>query len=464
MNLFENVTERVWKRAAAGAPMSEREFFEAEIARWKGSQKRREMIEGERYYRGEHDILRRERTAIGAGGKLKKVDNLPNNRLVNNQYQRLVNQKVNYLLGRKFVIDTDCDEYRAELEKIFGSGFYRVMKCLLRDAINYGVAWLYPYANDEGKLKFRRIPAYEVLPFCKEGEDEPECVVRVYESAEYVGRREFVREKVEIYKKDGIKRYALEDGRLCEEEDAFFGGGRVPLVAFRYNEKEIPLIRRVKSLQDALNETLSDMENNLQEDARSSILVLQNYDGTDLGEFRQNLAAYGAVKVRTVDGAPGDIRVLSVKTEPGSFREAAELLQNCIIENAMGYDSKSDKLGNSPNQLAIRSMYSDLDLDMSEAETEFKASFERLRERIDDYLRDMGRGCFEGERLEIIFNRDCLINETEAIENCVKSSGLLSEETIVLQHPWVEDVKEEMERLKGENDGQGRIDGAGNRR
>lgn len=47
---------------------------------------------------------------------------------------------------------------------------------------------------------------------------------------------------------------------------------------------------------------ISDFENNMQEDARNTILVLKNYDGENLGEFRHNLSTYGAVKVREDGG------------------------------------------------------------------------------------------------------------------------------------------------------------------
>lgn len=77
-----------------------------------------------------------------------------------------------------------------------------------------------------------------------------------------------------------------------------FNWQRVPLIPLKANEQETPLLKRVKSLQDGINVMLSDFENNMQEDARNTILVLKNYDGTNLGEFRKNLATYGAVKVR----------------------------------------------------------------------------------------------------------------------------------------------------------------------
>ena len=55
---------------------------------------------------------------------------------------------------------------------------------------------------------------------------------------------------------------------------------------------------------------------------------------------------------------------------------------------------------------------------------------------------------FSGEQVNVIFNRDMLMNETEAIANCQASVGILSDETIVGQHPWVDDAQQETERLK----------------
>ena len=59
-------------------------------------------------------------------------------------------------------------------------------------------------------------------------------------------------------------------------------------------------------------------------------------------------------------------------------------------------------------------------------------------------------GDYEGAELQIVFNRDILINETESIENCSNSVGILSNETIVEQHPWTTDVEMELKRLKKE--------------
>jgi hypothetical protein len=115
---------------------------------------------------------------------------------------------------------------------------------------------------------------------------------------------------------------------------------------------------------------------------------------------------------------------------------------------AKAFGAKDDRLAGNPNQMNIQSMYSDVDLDANNMETEFQASFEDLLWFVNCYLANIGVGDFEGEEVEIIFNRDILINEGEVIDNCQKSSGILSDETIVANHPWVDDPLAELERLK----------------
>ena len=128
------------------------------------------------------------------------------------------------------------------------------------------------------------------------------------------------------------------------------------------------------------------------------------------------------------------------------------MLKKALIENARGYDAKDDRISGNPNQMNIQSMYSDIDLDANGMETEFQAAFEQLLWFINQDFSNRGQGDFENEEIQIIFNRDMLINETEAIQNCSSSVGILSTETIVEQHPWTKDVEMELARLKKEKE------------
>lgn len=448
--------------------ITDEKFIELEIQRFKASRRRKEMLDGERYYEGSHDILKRKRTVIGEGGELTEIDNLPNNRIVDNQYKKMVNQKTNYLLGQPIAIRTENEIYDKLLTQIFNKRFMRLMKNLGKDSLNEGIGWLYVYYNEHGEFTLKKFKAYEIIPGWRDVDHTIlDYAIRIYEVIAYEGDQEKTIEKVEVYDENGIHYFTLEDGRLVpdnpffanyftttdhEGNDQGWNWSRIPLIPFKYNSEEIPLIKNVKSLQDGLNIILSNFQNNMEEDARNTILVLVNYDGEKLGEFRKNLATYGAVKVKTVDGAAGDLKTLQVEVNAENYKAIIEIFKKAIIENAMGYDAKDDRLSGEPNQMNIQSMYSDIDLDANEMETEYQAAFEELLWFINCHFANTGLGDFEDEPVEIIFNRDMLMNEAEVIENINKSIGILSDETLVSQHPWVDDPQAELERKKAEKE------------
>lgn len=469
MPLFTDTeTSRINRLIVMGgyAGMTELQFFAAEIKEWKGSKKRKEQITGDAYYEGDHDILRRQRTIIGEDGKLQVVTNLPNNRLVDNQFALMVDQKTNYLVGKPFTVTCKNKTYADLLTKVFDKRFNRLLKYVCEDALKGGIGWLFPYYGDDGQLTFKHFPAHEILPFWTDDDHTIlDCAIRLYPQEVYNGYTKEIVERVEIFKPDGIWRYIYSDpaglipDTLLGEHENYFSAEsedetvelnweRIPLIPFKYNKQEIPLIRRLKTLQDGINTMLSDFENNMQEDARNTILILKNYDGENLGEFRHNLATYGAVKVRD----DGGVETLAVEINAENFNSILKLFKDKLIENARGYNAKDDRMGNNPNQMNIQSMYSDIDLDANGMEAEFQAAFDDLLWFINQDFANTGRGDYDGEGVTIVFNRDMLINESEAIENCSKSVGILSNETIVAQHPWTTDVDMELERLQKEKE------------
>ena len=63
---------------------------------------------------------------------------------------------------------------------------------------------------------------------------------------------------------------------------------------------------------------------------------------------------------------------------------------------------------------------------------------------------NFGRVDCEAVELDITFNRNILVNETELIDNCMKSVGFLPTKLILQKHPWVDDVEEAMKLLEEE--------------
>ena len=52
------------------------------------------------------------------------------------------------------------------------------------------------------------------------------------------------------------------------------------------------------------------------------------------------------------------------------------------------------------------------------------------------------------EKVDFIFNRDTIMNESEVINDCIKLKGILSDDTILAQIPWVKDIEKEKELLR----------------
>ncbi len=434
--------------------------LETKIVNWLNSPMRRDQLDGERYYRGDHDILQKKRTALGEDGKLVVVNNLPNNRRVDNQYAKMVDQKKNYLLGQPISFDCDDKDYVKQLKTVFNKKFQKTLKDLGEDCLNGGIAWLYPYYSDN-KLKFKKFPAYEILPFWKDtAHTELDMVVRFYleEKPNAVSPHDVI-QKVEIFTSNGIDFFTFENNRLVPDVEKphenyltvktgddvqGYNWERIPLIAFKYNAKEIPLIKKCKNLQDAINDIISTFKNNMEEDARNTILILENYDGQNLGEFRRNLAEYGAVKVRSGDGARGDVRTLTIEVNSENYEAILKIFKKALIENCKGYDFSELHTGGNPNQMNLKSILNDTDLDANDMSTEFAASFEDLLWFVNKSL-----GVDEKD-VDVIFNRDTIINESEIMQMLTNAGVRISNRTLLSQVSFIDDVEEEIKRLKKE--------------
>ena len=437
-------------------------YLEIVLKKWLDSPLRKEQVLAEKYYDGDQDILRREKKVIGADGNLVTINNVANNHLVDNQYRKLVDQKTNYALGKPLILSTSKDEYFDLLAKIFNKNMNRKLRILAQYAIDGGIAWLYPYYDENSNFCIGIFPSYEICPVWKDKlHTELECAMRYYSEEVYddKGGTTLIYH-VDLFTTQGITHFRYHGGSLVLDDNPHddymyldgqgFNWTKLPIIPFKYNSKEIPLIRSVKNLQDALNEVLSDFQNNMQEDPRTTILVLKNYDGTNIPEFRQNLATYGVIKVTTVDGVQGGVEALKVDVNAQNYQAILMQLKRAIVENGRGFDAKEERMDGDPNQMNIESMYTDIDLDVDTLESEFQAGFEELKWFIDQYFIHTGHPDYTEENVEFIFDRDFFINENAKIDNIMKSVGLVSDETLLEHHPLVKNKNVELQRKEAQ--------------
>lgn len=431
-------------------------YWESAIQEWLTSPVRRDILTAEDYYNGDHDILKRVMQMPDEKGELKEISYLPNNRIVDNQYAKCVDEKKNYLVSRPITITTQDEDYGKALKTYFDARMHRTLNRVTRNAIDKGIAYLYPYYLN-GELRWKNFNSWEIIPkWTDEEHTELDSFGRIYEISEVLrGGSKKTTDYFELYDSEGIHTYIWTGASLKPMRDeAYFTIGetsyvwdRIPLVVFKRNEKECPLIKNVKSLQDAINLIESNFVNVSDQDVRNTILILVNYDGEDLGEFREKLAMYGAVKISTIDGQAGDLRALTIDVNPENYKAVLGILKEALVENARAFNVKDNRLNSDANQMHIQTAYHDMDLDADDMEVEFQVALQDMLFFIDYDLRQKGQRVNDGD-VTFTFNRNMMIDETSLIQNCVVSKDIISDETIRAKHPWCIDPQKEKELLE----------------
>lgn len=446
-------------REEAGKVISEQDFISLELNEWLNSRKRKEQLEGSKYYRYEVEPVKEHKLwGRDADGMPTYIDYLDRDYL-DNQYANLVDQKANYLLGKPMIIQSENDTYSEWLAEVLDKSFRRTLFNATIAAMNEGLVWLNPYYKDDGTLAFRYFPAHEVLPIWNDDEHtELAFAVRYYLTVIYEDKSRTYQKHVDVYKEDKVYHYLYDNGNLIEDvtadtgeygidgEGKAYSWGKIPLIPFKYNQREIPLLKRVKLLQDSLNRIRTNWDRSMSEQVQDNILVLRNYGGENLQDFKDNLVRYGAVKVRD----DGGVEVLRVQRESGSYSDYIQSVKRAITENGRGFDAKDDRLSNNPNEMNLRSMYASIDLDSDMIEQQYQAAFDQLLYFVDEYLKMAGAGDFSAEEVVITFDRNMIVNDSDTIANIRNSQGLVSNETLLARHPFVTNLEAEKAQLKQE--------------
>ncbi|MBJ6360860.1 phage portal protein [Paenibacillus sp. GCM10012307] len=454
---IENIIIRGAKTAA-----TLEQIIQLEIGDWRKSDKREWMGIGERYYRNKTDILDRERTAIGASGAKEIVGNLANNKLANAFSRKLVDQKVGYLLGKPLSIQTVNKQYADAWTEIFNSAMYRRLQSTGKEAVNKGIAWWFVNYDEAGELSFRKMKSEEIIPlWADEAHTILDAVIRVYDITVYEGLQKKTIRKIEWWDKSGVRRYVMDGTGLLPDveagaieshftvikksngEEEQKNWERVPFICWKYNEEEQSLVEIIKSLADDYDRNKSDNSNNL-EDLPDSIYEVAEYDGTDPGEFRKNLSVWRTAFVSN----GGGIKAINLEINTEAYKIHMEQSRKDIYEFGRGVDTQGVDIGSAPSGIALKFLYSDLDLDASLMETEFQASLEQVRWFVDNHLYYISGTDYSNEDVQFIFNRDMPTDESAIITAIKDSVGILSDETLVAQHPWVRDLQAELKRIK----------------
>ncbi|MDB1935263.1 phage portal protein [Clostridium tertium] len=428
---------------------------------FKISSKRNWMITGEKYYEVDNDIFSRKITKKVQGKEVEETYKA-NNKLAHSKYKNMVDEKIAYLLARDYSLKCDDKSYIEKVKDVLGKHFQYTLSGLGYEASNKGIAWLQVYTDLTGELRTLIIPSEQCIPIWTDrSHTELESMIRVYETIKWEYDKKKSITNVEVWTKDSVTYYILEGKMLIydyernnqnngpiahyKKGDRWFAWGRVPFVAFKNNRIELPDIKFVKSLIDNYDLSRSEAANYVEE-VKNLIFILKGYGGEDIHEFMKRLNEDRAIPID--DPSDGGVDTITPTMDITALREHYEQLKRDIIEDGQSINKDLDKFGSAPSGVALKFMYAGLDLKCNSLETEFKMGFENLLYFINIYLSERGLGSYKNVDIDIIFNRDMEINESEVIENCQKSKGIVSDDTIIANHPWVKDIEVEKKTLK----------------
>ena len=123
-----------------------------------------------------------------------------------------------------------------------------------------------------------------------------------------------------------------------------------------------------------------------------------------------------------------------------------------IYKFGRGLDfSDRTNLGNASG-VALKWGYGPLDEKADELEQNGHAALNDLFNLLFTYLKAIGKipdsEEFDSNILEFVFDRTMIVNEKEQVEMVEASTDIISQKTALENHPFVDDVEDELERLK----------------
>lgn len=414
----------------------------------------------------------------------KMIDNPSayNARITSAFGRQLITQKADYALSKKpniiiknhknitpanITTDKTDDQYQLLWQIFFDKQLSKISYNMASHAINEGISFAYIYIDENADFQMQIIPADLIIPAWTDIDKNTlqyliyEYYQSIYEStnprtyhiaqffdAEQIRTFDITAGYQDITKTDD--KGQLENAQLYMQ-DKPFSWHKIPFVFLRAQPDGIPLLYNVKSYIDAYDMLISRAVDSLADDS-DPLLVIKGVsaDVTTLQEARE---LSRMTRMMSLD-ADGDANYLYTKSDIQGNLDMCTALRHDIMRFGHGIDYDSDTFKNSPNQMTIMSIYSNLDTYIDGLEQQYNFFIKQLKYFYDIYLditNQMPLTTSSQYDVEIKFDRNRLVNEAERIDNAVKLSQTgISLRTQLEYNPAVEDVDIELERIKAE--------------
>lgn len=386
------------------------------------------------YYEGEHDILKR----------WYEDKNKPNNKIVNNFCRMITDVTQGYFTGSPVTYVGYDDKYLMHLEDIYNVNLEENQNSLLsKDASIFGVAYELLYMNEDADIRFATLPPEEVIMIYGTGIDrKPIGAIRHYKIRDYLDSS-YDTEKVEVYTTTHIHRYMDYGGSLIhiESEEHYFG--ICPVIPYCNNDEELGDFEGIIGLQDAYNSAVSDQANDFEYTA-DSYLVIQGAEDTEDEEF-VNMKRNRLILLPS----EGKATWLMKETDNATLEAYKNRLTKDIHRFSNVPDINSQEFMNDISGVALKYRWQSMEQACANKERLFKESLYQRQKGICNILGIKGLK-FSYADVKPIFKRNLPVNMNETIQLVATLKGIISEETLLSQLPFIDSVQDELNRIEEE--------------
>ena len=394
-----------------------------------------------RYYETKNDILQRQMADATK----------PNNKIANAYANNITSTLVGYFMGEPVSYAAQDDSLLKELNLLFEYNDEADENAeLAKNASIFGVAYelLYMEQQDEGMgrpmLRFCTLDPRECIPIYDDTiAHDLIAFIRYYTNKDILTNKEIL--SVELITDKETKRYeaTTTDGlALIEEIPHYFGA--VPVAIYKNNEELMGDFEPVISLIDAYDMMESDTVNDFDYFV-DAYLALYGFtaDSDDIIKMKENrvlLMDEGTNAEWLIKNAP-DTNIENMKDrldkDIHKFSHCPDMNDENFAGNASGVAIKFKLLG-TENLISIK-------------ERKFKRGLQQRLELISFAQGLMGAN-WDWRAIDIIFRRN-IPADLNNIANIVNTlTGIVSNQTLLGQIPFVDDVEAEEDRLQAEQE------------
>lgn len=368
----------------------------------------------------------------------------PNNKIANAYASYITDTLVGYFIGEPISYTSNDDVLLQDLSMIFEYNDEADENAeLAKNASIYGVAYEMLYLSEEDKMiRFKALNPKEIIPiFDKTVEQNLMAIIRYYDDYDVVDDKTYT--LVEVIDNTMVRRYKMDNSFLLLEEYPHYFG-MVPVAIYKNNEEERGDFENVISLIDAYDKMESDTLNDF-EYFVDAYLALYGFtaEPEDVAQMKENriLLMDEGTSAEWLIKQTSDTYVENMKNRLDAdihkFAKCPNMADKEFASNASGVAIKFKLLG-TENLVSIK-------------ERKFKRGLQQRLELMS-MINSVLREGFDWRGIDIIFTRNVPSNDTD-IANMVNTlKDIVSEETLLAQIPFVEDVQDELERLKQERE------------